>query len=122
MIQAAIASGSLVLVERPRAAHWHGEAIDIAWGQRSALWDFFWELCRQAKAGLPIDHASFPASNDPGMVAKQKSRLTALPAFPQDLADRIQSAGRYSQRLDLAPPQIRLFELVVSETLRERKP
>lgn len=52
-IQQAVASGALVLVERPRSAYWDCEAVAVDWDRHGALWDYFWELCRHAKAGGP---------------------------------------------------------------------
>lgn len=118
-IEAAVASGALVITEHPRTVYWKGKAIDIPWQQRSALWNYFWELCRHAKAGQAIDHTTFPGSKDPGVVAKQKSRLINQCGFPTDLADHIKPVGRYGQQLALAPQHLRLFETVVTETLRE---
>jgi hypothetical protein len=50
MIEAARQSTALVLVERPRAVYWKGKPIGVPWERYTALWQFFWELCRQAKA------------------------------------------------------------------------
>jgi len=119
-IQAAVATGALVLIERPRAAYWAGALIELDWDRRPALWDFLWELSRQAKAGQPLDHTLFRSSQDHEVVTKQKSRLVNQPGFPADLADHIQATGRYTQQLDLPPAQIRLFEVVCGETVRER--
>ena len=118
-INVAVDSGALVLVERPRAAYWNRRSIDVAWDLRSVLFDFLWELARLGKAGQPLDYTLFATSRDPGIVAKQKSRLVNQPGFPADLAGYIMPAGRRSQRLDLPPAMIRLFEIVTNETARE---
>jgi hypothetical protein len=119
-IDAAVASTALVLVERPRTAYWDGDAISVDWDRHAALWDYLWELCWHAKAGQPIDHTTFPTSKDAAFVTKQKSRLLAQRRFPRGLGMRIKPAGRHTQRLDLAPAQIRLFEVASVETLREK--
>lgn len=119
-IAAAVATGALVLVESPRAAYWEGEPIDIDWYDRSVLWTYLWELARHSKADQPIDSFTFGEHAAGDYVVKQKSRLSALEAFPVSLSDRIEPAGCGSQQLDLPPPQIRLFELETIETLRER--
>jgi len=118
-LQAAIAGGGLVLIERPRAAYWQGQQIAVDWDRRPALWDFFWELCRQAKAGQPIDHTAF-SSGDLAVVTKQKSRLRSIRGFPRALGALIKPVGRRTQQLELPAQHIRLFELVVGEALRER--
>jgi|SRR5579884_3626471 len=120
-LEEAIASGDLVLVEHPRAAYWHGQPISVDWGRRSALWDFLWVICQHAKAGKAVDHTTFNAT-DTAIVAKQKSRLRGLQGFPRSLAALLQPAGRYTQKLNLPPQQIRLFEMRLGETVRERIP
>lgn len=119
-LRRAIRSRDLVLVERPRSAYWQGQPIDVDWERRPKLWEFFWEMCRSAKVGRSVDHLTFGDSVHLDFVAKQKSRLLGLPGFPVDLGDLIQPVGRRTQKLDLAPERIRLFELVHTETLRER--
>lgn len=118
-IAAAVATGALVLVEHPRAAYWKGEAMAVDWERRPTLWNFFWLLCQRGKARRPIDRTDFEAAADPAVVTKQKSRLRKLPGFPTDLGDLIQTVGRNTQQLALPAQEIRLFELVDYETLRE---
>jgi len=84
----AIASGALVLVERPRAAYWAGQPMEVDWERRSALWEFFWELCRRAKARQSMDRIDLGESAHRDIVAKQKYRLRREPGFPHALADR----------------------------------
>jgi len=119
-IQDAAQTGALVLVERPRAAYWQGQAIAVDWDRHGASWDYLWELGRHAKAGQSIDHMTFPASGDVAFCTKQKSRLLAQRGFPRTLAARIKPAGRYAQKLDLGPEEVRLFEPVFGETVKER--
>ena len=120
-LEAAVASGDLVLVEHPRAAYWLGRPLDVDWASRPALWDFFWGVCRHAKAGQAVDHMTFNGT-DPDIVAKQKSRLRGLPGFPRDLAALMQPVGRGTQKLNLPPARIRLFEVILGETVREYTP
>jgi len=119
-IERAAAHSALVLVERPRAAYWQGQVVSVDWDRQNASWDFLWELARLAKAGQAIDRTTFPTAKDPAVVNKRKHRLVNLAGFPLTLADRIQEAGRYTLRLDLAPADIRRFELDFSETVKER--
>jgi hypothetical protein len=118
-IQAARASSALVLVERPRTVYWNGDVIDVSWEQRAALWHFFWELCRRAKAGQPLDSLDLGEEAHPDIIAKQKWRLLRQAGFPAELGDLIQPAGRHTQQLDLSAQQIRLFEVVGVDTVRE---
>jgi hypothetical protein len=121
-IQAARASSALVLVERPRTVYWKGEVIDVAWEQNAALWHFFWELCRRAKAGQPLDSLDLGEGAHPDSIAKQKWRLLRQAGFPAELGDLIKPAGRHTQKLDLSAPQIRLFEVVCVDAVREWTP
>jgi hypothetical protein len=92
-LEAAIATGDLVLVEHPRAVYWRGQVLGVDWRSRSRMWDFFWELCLHAKAGKAIDHTTFD-TKDLDIVAKQKSRLCGLRGFPRDLWAMIRPVGR----------------------------
>jgi hypothetical protein len=121
-IEAARASSALVLVERPRAAYWKGQPIHVAWERHAALWGFFWELCRQAKAGRPLDPLDLGEQAHADSIAKQKSRLLGKAGFPVALGDRIQPTGRRTQKLDLPPHEIRLFEVVCVDRVREWTP
>jgi len=121
-LKAAIASAALVLVEHPPAAYWQGQPIGVDWERRSTLWAFFWELSWHAKAGQGVDRWTFGKEAHRDIVAKQKSRLLALAGFPQALGDRIKPMGRGTQKLDLPPERIRLFEMGLAEPVRERMP
>jgi hypothetical protein len=121
-IQAARHSTALVLVERPRTVYWKGQAIDVDWENHAALWQFFWELCRQAKAGRPLDPLDLGERAHADIIAKQKSRLLRKADFPVELGDLIKPAGRRTQELDLSPQQIRVFEVVCVDRVREWTP
>jgi hypothetical protein len=121
-LQAAIASGALILVEQPRWAYWKGRKMPIDWQRRSALWEFFWELCRKAKARKPLDRLHFGNRARANIVTQQKSRLVNLRRFPADLAALIQPVGRGTQKLNLPTEQIRLFERSGRGGLREWTP
>jgi hypothetical protein len=121
-ISNAIAAGELVLVERPREAHWIGQRIEVDWDQHAALWDFLWELGRSSKAGQPIDAFTFGERADRNIVTRRKSRLTAMEGFPLDLANLIESVGRGSQQLKLPRERIRMFELTGVDSLGEWLP
>src|SRR5207253_5774027 len=118
-IEAARASTALVLVERPRTVYWKGKPIDVPWERHPALWHFFWELCRQAKAGRPLDVLDLGEEAHLDSIAKQKSRLLGKAGFPVELGHLIKPAGRRTQKLDLPAPQIRLFEVVSVDSVRE---
>ncbi len=118
-LQAAIGSVALVLVARPRAAYWKGKPIDVDWKRRSVLWNFLWELCRLAKTGAPIDCMDLGESAHPDSVTKKKSRLLNESGFPVELGDRIVPVGTGTQKLDVPPAEIRMFELASVDCLKE---
>jgi hypothetical protein len=118
-IEAAQNSSALVLVERPRAVYWKGRPITVDWQRYTASWQFFWELCRQAKAGRPLDPLDLAESAHVDSIAKQKWRLLRKSGFPRALGDLIKPCGPRTQKLELPPQQIRLFELASVDRLRE---
>ena len=89
------------------------------WQRRSSLWDYLWQLAKCSKAGRDLDPTELGAEASPEAAVKQKSRLVGLPGFPSDLAARIQRTGRGAQRLDVPREQIRRFEVVTQEVVRE---
>lgn len=116
----ALAAGGLVLVETPRAVYWEGRRVPIDWGRRNALWDFMWELARHAKKGLPIDRETFSSARDDAVVNKLKNYLLRQRGFPRSLAEHLVPVVPHALRLDVEPTAIRLFEMEVSEMVRER--
>ncbi|MCB9922378.1 MAG: hypothetical protein H6822_12940 [Planctomycetaceae bacterium] len=116
-IRMAVAGGGLVVVERPRAAYWKGEEVEVDFAKYGEPWAFLWELARHGKAGQPVDRDTFNGSA--GTVAKLKHRLTKMPEFPVDLNDSIEVVGRGTQQLQLPREQIRVFELKGLEALGE---
>ena len=118
-LEAAIASGDLVLVENPRAVYWRSQPLTVDWEKRSALWLFFWQLCQHAKAGKGIDRHTFGNQAHRDIVAKQKARLLAQPGFPSELGNLIKPIGRGTQKLDFPAARIRVFEMSRAEPLQE---
>jgi hypothetical protein len=119
-IAKAVADGALALVERPRAEYWNREQIKVDWYAHSALWDYIFQLCLNAKATRPIDRLDFGDAVHEDYLVKQKSRLSKTEGFPLPLIDLVNSSGRGTQRLEIPPAEIRIFEVVATETLRER--
>lgn len=121
-LDAAIASGAFVLVERPREAYWNGDWIEVDWDRLSALWEFVWELVRAAKVGHPIDSLTFGEKSSDDIVAKRKHRLSKLEEFPFDVFAAIDSVGRGTQQLMLPQQQIKIFHFDGVSGLREWNP
>ena len=121
-MEAAIAAGDLVLIERPRSAHWGGNQIAIDWNRYLASWEFLWELSRCAKSGQLLDNETFgeTAAND--IVAKRKCRLINTAGFPIELANLIDPIGRGTQQLRFPRERIRIFVQSASGTAVEWHP
>ncbi len=120
--EAAIASGALVLVERPRAAYWNRQQMDINWERLGALWTFFWKLARHAQSSEPLDYTALGESAHRDIIAKLKCRLTHQKCFPRALGKLIQPTGPRTQELKLRPDQIHIFEWQSVMALVEVKP
>lgn len=116
----AIAQGHLVLVETPREAYWGGKKIDINWEKYDASWSFFWELCSQAKIGRGVDRTHFSQKYARSYVSKAKHKLTSHVKFPTTLREQIVPFGRGTQKINLPPASIRIFEVSTIDSLRER--
>ena len=119
-IAKAVSDGALILVERPRTAYWNQDRIEVDWNANPKLWEYLFELCRYAKAGRPLLPVIFGENADQYHLIKLKSRLSKFAGFPPLLSDRIVSAGEGMQRFDIPPEEIRIFEVVTMEVLRER--
>jgi hypothetical protein len=65
-------------------------------------------LAERTKESSYVDDMAFGERNKSGYAAKTKSRLVNDSRFPGQLGVLIIPAGRGSQRLDLAPSEIRL--------------
>jgi len=119
-IEHAANTTALVLVERPRQVYWKGKLVDIDWTQAPALWDYFWQLASHSKRGQAIDSMMFGEEANEKHIVHAKNRLKARKSFPADLMKKIGKAGRGTQKLDLPPDQIQLFEIQTTETLRPK--
>lgn len=118
--QEAVREGGLVLVDFPRQAFWGGNSIPLDWVRSNCEWEFLWLLARHSKRKLPLGPDQFEGVSGVAVVSKKQSRLVALDGgFPSDLDDLIVKAGTGQVRLALEPGQIRVFERVVGDDLRE---
>lgn len=115
-----VRTAQLVLREGPREAYWKGEKIDMEW--TDAVWVFLWKLCEYSIKGNGLDHTSFGATRDRAYPHKLRHRLLKqLPAAQKELNSEIISGGRNTLILKLKPEEIRLFEITLDGTLRERR-
>jgi len=115
-----ITRNDLVLNSHTREIFWKGELIELK-KSHEFKWTFLWELARHAKAGLPVDHMTYSSENM-DYVSKTKSELAKTPGFPIELIVLIERCGTGTQKLELPPEQIRLFEHHVGGEIREWTP
>ncbi len=118
-IEDAIRSCGLVVNERDRQVYFDGSLVELDWHRNQAAWNYFIILCQQAKERSTVDRMLLGDHKDPAYLSKQKSRLTSIGKFPYGLADLIVEAGRGTQRLNLPPDQIRIFQRRSMEVLSE---
>jgi hypothetical protein len=118
-IEEAKRSVALVINERDREVYFDGACIELDWHHNQAGWNYFINLCRLAKNNSTLDRTHLGDHADKNYLSKQKSRLTKNDMFPIELADRIVDAGRGTQRLNLPPDEIRIFEIHALEVLKE---
>ena len=118
-IEEAKLSYALVINERDREVYFDGSRIELDWHQNQAGWNYLLNLCLQAKNNSTLDRIHLGEHTDPDYLSKQKSRLTKNDLFPIGLADLIVGAGRGTQRLNLPPGEIRIFEIHALEVLKE---
>lgn len=124
VVEAAVATGALVLVEHPRAVHWLGEAIRLPWDEWDRLWLILWRLARRSKAGKTTERDDVAGRNsrDPDYLTKLLSRLTREEGFPGTLEAVIARVSVGSYRLELPPGRIRVFDRGADDSLREWRP
>lgn len=117
ILNTALRSARLVLLESPRAVYWDGTVIPYDWDDHPAVWDYFLTLCEQSAQGRPVDRDNFGEHRADNYHVKMRSRLTTSHEFPVTLADRIVRVGRGQQKLDLPPTDIRILRLSVREVI-----
>ncbi|MHC2071078.1 hypothetical protein ACYFX5_26695 [Bremerella sp. T1] len=117
----AIPRNDLVLNSLDRKIFWKGAPIVLDWSH-DAKWYFMWELARQAKAGLSLDRLDFAPKKHESYLSKVKSDLAKHDEFPDELAVLIEPCEIGTQKLQLPPEQIRLFEHHLGGEIREWLP
>ncbi len=125
-LQSAIQESDLVITEMPRAVYWHGNLLEVDWYRHREMWDYISEMSRRSKVGEVVDCTVLVGENSQGrrdgVVAQKKSRLKSTNGVPLDLVDAIESAGRGSQKLNIARDKIRIFVREGLENLKEWSP
>lgn len=116
----AIDRNDLVLNSHTRQIYWKGESFQLKRSHESK-WTFLWELARHAKIGETVDHMTFTSENT-DYVSKTKSELAKTPGFPIELINLIEPCGTGTQKLEIPPEQIRMFEHYVGGEIREWTP
>lgn len=115
-VEIAVRRFRLVVVESPREVYWDGVLIPIDWNRRSALWDYFDTLCRQAQMGQSADASHFGLRVRRKTLTNRKFQLLHVPGFPSGLGDQIVASGR-QHRLSLNAEEMRIFALRTREVL-----
>jgi hypothetical protein len=110
-IDAAIATGGLVLIEKTREAYWEGEKIDQEWRTFRKPWEFLWQLASNAKSVSPVNDMDLYGRPKPySTVVNRWSRLKKL--LPASLSRHVIPMGeeeRAMYRLKYPSNRIHLF-------------
>ena len=109
-IDAAIATGGLVLIKAEQTAHWERKRIDQDWRRHRKAWQMLWKLADNARIASPV--------NDIDLYGKHVSYSTMYnrwarlePLLPPSLYCRVSGgAERATYRLDIPINRIYLFE------------
>ncbi|MCG6157271.1 hypothetical protein [Rubinisphaera margarita] len=106
----AINRGHLVIERYSRTVWWQTELLEITWGNKHAVWDFFLLACEHAKENKPMDHFSFGADARENIVSQRRHALKLIPGFPSQLLACFESVGRGTQRFNFPGGQIHLID------------
>lgn len=105
----AVATGGLVLVDRPRAAYWAGERIDADWDRHPKPWEFLRELAAKALVSAAVGEKDLYA--DPTSLSTMANRLRRLKSLlPASLHAQVVPAGTRSYRLDLDVGRVHVLD------------
>jgi hypothetical protein len=118
-VMLAVSTAKLVLVDTPRTVYWEGCEVPIEWHERSALWEYFLAVCKATKMGEPLDPIGFGTGNHRTLIDRKNKLRDELDRVNSTLAQHFLSG---QQRLDLHRGQIRIFERIVQEEIREWQP
>jgi len=121
-IERAKQSATLVLVDRPQAVYLDGIEVGVNWASHPTPWEYLVVLARAGKAGETVDYMSMGDNAAPDSLKKYKYALKQLEGMPERMKDLIVPAGRGTQRLDLQPADIRIFERIANDEYREWRP
>lgn len=121
-IELARQNAVLVIHDLPRTAYFHGQELNVKWDEHPMCWEHLELLARAAAAGESVDYMSLGRDAMPSLFKHRKYNLKNLDGMPCELAVLIKSAGRGTQRLNLLPAQIRIFEQSGNGEYREWTP
>jgi len=102
-------TNQLVMLDNPRTLYWAGKLREIEWERFVALWEFWFELCKAAKSGDPLDKSLLREDGPDTYLKHRKNNLGDLSGFPAELFDLIVSAGSGTYKLELSTKKIRIF-------------
>ncbi len=120
-VKRAVQLAKLVVVDQPRRAYFQGQELEVNWDKHSTCWEHLQLLARAAIAGKAIDYMSLGKNATPELPKHRKHNLQRLEGMPPGLVELIVPVGRSTQRLNLLPAQIRIFEETGNGECREWK-
>jgi hypothetical protein len=110
-VEAAIATGGLVLIEPEGAAYWEGTKIECDWSCHRKAWEMLWKLAANARLASPVndvDLYGYPVS--PSTMYNRWSRLRSI--LPPSLRGHVTpGVERTTYRLTIRINKIHLFDL-----------
>ena len=127
VIRDACRSHALVLVRGVgiQTVIWKGKEVKFDWTSTRALWDFFVVLTERALEGFAVDshlwrHRKYDTK--PAPLKDCKHHLKQREILPDDLFEKIVSAGRGSYKLNLRPEEICLLQYSDDEQIVPYRP
>jgi hypothetical protein len=115
-IDAAIASGGLVIVESERRVYWQREPVEADWRKHKKPWELLWKLAVNARMGAEVDHTDLyeSARVSESTMRNRWSRLRAM--IPGTLARHVEP-GENTATYRLVLPIARIFLFSAGERI-----
>ena len=111
VVEAAISTGGLVLIDAERAVYWEGGKIDQDWRRYRKAWLFLWKLAANARVALSVaDVDLYGRYAPPSTMHNRWSRLKEL--LPPSLRRQVVpgSGERATYRLTIPINRLYLFD------------
>ena len=102
-------SSPLLLVDHPRALHWQGEEVGVAWNDHPMLWQYLETLIIAAKRGVAIERYDLGEDSSPHLLKHRKYQLGKQPQMPASFLQLIEAQGG-THRLKVPAVEIQIYE------------